>query len=134
MRSTTNMLALFCSMVLLGGCSQGDAAENSATDYRMQTLVGTWHTVLPLNGKPTEVVWQARSDGTCTYRLAQSGSGASIPCVWQLQGDVLRETAQGGPPSSAKVRWNGNDRVTLTIIDNGEPRETGTVRHYSRKR
>lgn len=125
---------LLATLALLSACGAGDATESRPDASPPPSLVGTWHTVLPLNGRPTEVLWQARGDGTCAYRLAQSGSGASIPCVWQLQGDVLHETAQGGPPSSARVRWNGNDRVTLTIIDNGEPRETGTVRQYSRKR
>ena len=128
----TKNAGLSILLMLLAACSPGDAAESRtpATD-QARTIVGTWHTVLPLAGKPTEVIWQARDDGSCAYRLPQN-PGASIACRWKLQGDVLSETAEGSS-STARLRWQGTDEMTLTIIDNGQPAEKDSVRVYIRK-
>lgn len=125
MQTIMKSAALFTALLLLAACRPGDAAEKAVSE---RTLVGNWHTTLPLQGRPTEVVWQARADGSCAYRV----SGASIPCRWKLQGDVLHETADGSA-SSAKLRWQGENEMTLTIIDNGHPQETGTQRRYTRR-
>lgn len=125
MHSMTKTAALFTAFILLAACSPGDAAEKTASQ---RNLVGNWHTTLPLQGRPTEVVWQTRADGSCAYRVA----GSSIPCRWKLQGDVLHETADGSA-SSARLRWQGDNEMTLTIIDNGRPAEKGSVRQFVRK-
>ena len=125
MHSMMKTSAIFTAFLLLAACSSGDAAEKAAGN---RSLVGNWHTTLPLQGRPTEVVWQARADGSCAYRVA----GSSIPCRWKLQGDVLHETADGSA-SSARLRWQGDDEMTLTIIDNGRPQEAGTQRSYTRR-
>lgn len=95
------------------------------------SLVGAWQTTLPLGGQPTEVIWEGRPDGTCEYRLA-AGGGNTLACDWSVDGDVLSEHLEG-QTSSATLTWAGPDAVTLTIIDNGEPSEAGTQRHYVRQ-
>lgn len=124
--------------------AQNQAASNSAVSAQGNSsstanptptpqVIGTWQ------GNFTEANYKFQI--TVTYnpdgksKIVQKdarGRTYKVSGTWRLDNGVMYETFSGGGYAKSSIEWIDIDTFDLTIIDNGEPIDTGRKRRYQR--
>jgi hypothetical protein len=95
-----------------------------------QQFVGTWKFTGTELGRPVEIFWHIRPDGTCTYVFP---NGERQDGTWQYSDGVIFERFQNGARGKGRVQVIDINQFDLTILDNGVPAYTGLKRRYIRQ-
>lgn len=95
-------------------------------------LIGTWSTKLFDGGTQINVSWSLMSDGQCVYNFTANGQSNKIRSTWIYDDGVIYEKNEYGQLSSGRVKLIGSDMMSITVIDNGNRSDAGTVRIYTR--
>lgn len=98
-----------------------------------QQLVGTWRAKVFENGQQLEVTAHLKPDGTHTLLLQSSFQRRQIQGYWRYSEGILYETDALGNSAKSSITWISDNEVILTIIDNGNPANTGVQRRYYRQ-
>ncbi|MBD0372173.1 MAG: hypothetical protein ICV60_15130, partial [Pyrinomonadaceae bacterium] len=127
------------------GVAQNQVASNSAASTQATSspspanpaptpqLVGTWQ------GNFTEANYKFQITVTFTpdgkSKIVQkdsSGRTYKLSGTWRLDNGLIYETFSNGTSAKGSIEWIDIDTYDLTIIDNGEPIDTGRKRRYHR--
>ena len=95
-----------------------------------QFLVGTWRFAGVELGRPVDILWHLRPDGTATYRYNGVPQGMG---TWQYVGAHIYERYPDGRQGAGAIQILDRDRFVVTIVDNGFPAHTGLQRLYIRQ-
>jgi hypothetical protein len=81
-------------------------------------------------GRPVEIIWHLRPDGTETYIYNGVPQGAG---TWQYAGEHIYERHPDGQQGEGAIQILDRDHFVVTIVDNGFPAQTGLQRLYIRQ-
>jgi hypothetical protein len=103
---------------------------SSALGAPSELLVGTWRFTGVELGRPVDILWHLRPDGTETYIVNGVLQGAG---TWQYQDRHIYERYPDGRQGKGTIQIIDRDRLLVTIVDNGFPAHTGLQRLYIRQ-
>ena len=95
-----------------------------------ELLVGTWRFAGVELGRPVDIFWHLRPDGTATYIVNGVPQGVG---TWQYIGAHIYERYPDGRQGEGAIQILDGDHFVVTIVDNGFPAHTGLQRLYIRQ-
>jgi hypothetical protein len=102
----------------------------SALGTPSELLVGTWRFTGVELGRPVDILWHLRPDGTETYIVNGVSQGVG---TWQYQDPHIYERYPDGRQGKGAIQLLDRDRLVVTIVDNGFPAHAGLQRLYMRQ-
>jgi hypothetical protein len=81
-------------------------------------------------GRPVDILWHLRPDGTETYIVNGIPQGAG---TWQYMGAHIYERYPDGRQGEGAIQLLDRDRFVVTIVENGFSAQTGLQRLYIRQ-
>jgi hypothetical protein len=92
-------------------------------------LVGTWSGTID----GSKLIWVAYPDGTEEYNWFHPAFTQTDVGDYSVEDDVLYEEYSRGGKTVCKLRFETNNHLVLTILDNGNPLDRNQKRHYYRE-
>jgi hypothetical protein len=95
-----------------------------------ELLVGTWRFTGEELGRPMNILWHLRPDGTETYIVNGVPQGTG---TWQYIDAHIYERHPDGRQGKGAIQILDRNHLVVTIVDNGFPAYTGLQRLYVRQ-